>query len=82
MSPLYSASKIKGKVFLYSGRDDIRVPIAQMYKFEAALKSAGNSPAAFVVKEKEGHGFGKLENNLDLYTQILKFLEAELKPQG
>ena len=82
VSPLYSASKIKGKVFLYSGRDDIRVPIAQMYKFEAALKSAGNSPAAFVVKEKEGHGFGKLENNLDLYTQILKFLEAELKPQG
>ena len=82
VSPLFSASKIKGAVFLYSGRDDIRVPIAQMYKIERALTSAGNPPAAFVVKEKEGHGFGKLENNLDLYTQVLKFLEVQLKPKG
>lgn len=82
MSPLFNAGKIKGGVFLYAGQDDIRVPIAQMYKIERALTSGGNAPAAFVVKEKEGHGFGRLENNLDLYTQMLKFLDVQLKPKG
>ena len=56
ISPIYNAEKIKGGIFLYSGRDDIRVPIPQMYRMERALRSAGNAPAAFVVKEKEGHG--------------------------
>jgi dipeptidyl aminopeptidase/acylaminoacyl peptidase len=41
------------------------------------LTSAGNPPKAFVVKPKEGHGFGKLENNVDLYTQILAFLKEQ-----
>ena len=49
---------------------------------DRALRSAGNPPAAFVVKEKEGHGYGKLENNVDLYTQMLKFLDTQLKPNG
>jgi len=78
LSPLFSADKIKGGVFLYAGQDDIRVPIAQINKMNSSLKSAGNPPAAYVVKEKEGHGFGKLENNLDLYTQILKFLDQQI----
>jgi dipeptidyl aminopeptidase/acylaminoacyl peptidase len=78
ISPLYNAAKIKGAVFLYAGQDDIRVPIGQINKLERAMKSAGNPPAAFVVKDKEGHGFGKLENELDLYTQVLKFLEQQI----
>ena len=82
ISPLSNADKIKGAVFMYAGQDDIRVPIGQMNRMDRALRSAGNPPAAFVVKEKEGHGFGKLENNLDLYTQMLKFLDTQLKPNG
>jgi dipeptidyl aminopeptidase/acylaminoacyl peptidase len=78
ISPLYNADKIKGAVFLYAGQDDIRVPISQINRMNRALKSAGNPPAAYVVKEKEGHGFGKLENELDLYTQILKFLDQQI----
>ena len=38
---------------------------------------AGNAPKAFVIKEKEGHGYGKLENNVDLYTQMLAFLKDQ-----
>lgn len=78
LSPLFSADKIKGGVFLYAGQDDIRVPIAQINKMNSALKSAGNPPAAYVVKEKEGHGFGKVENNMDLYTQMLKFVDQQI----
>ncbi|MEP7084215.1 MAG: prolyl oligopeptidase family serine peptidase, partial [Betaproteobacteria bacterium] len=78
VSPVYHADKIKGAVFLYAGQDDIRVPIGQINRMNRALRSAGNAPAAYVVKEQEGHGFGKLENELDLYTQMLKFLDQQI----
>ena len=78
VSPVYNADKIKGAVFLYAGQDDIRVPISQINRMNRALRSAGNPPAAFVVKDKEGHGYGKTENLLDLYTQVLKFTDEQI----
>ncbi|MGL4230641.1 MAG: prolyl oligopeptidase family serine peptidase [Casimicrobium sp.] len=78
LSPVNNASKIKGAVFLYAGQDDIRVPIDQINRMDRALKAAGNPAKAYVVKPKEGHGFGRLENNVDLYTQVLKFLDEQI----
>jgi dipeptidyl aminopeptidase/acylaminoacyl peptidase len=79
ISPVYNASKIRKPVFLYAGQDDIRVPINQINRMESALAAAGNPVKAYVVKPKEGHGFGTLENNVDLYTQVLAFLENHLR---
>jgi dipeptidyl aminopeptidase/acylaminoacyl peptidase len=79
ISPVYSASKIKKPVFLYAGEDDIRVPIDQINRMERALAAAGNPVKAYVTKPKEGHGFGKVENNVDLYTQVLAFLDENLR---
>jgi dipeptidyl aminopeptidase/acylaminoacyl peptidase len=78
VSPINHAEKIKGAVFLYAGRDDVRVPIDQVYRMDKALKAAGNPAKAFVIKEKEGHGYGKTENNIDLYTQVLAFLKEQI----
>jgi len=78
ISPVNNADKVKGAVFLYAGQDDIRVPIDQIIRMDKALKAAGNPAKAFVIKEKEGHGFGRLENNVDLYTQVLKFLDEQI----
>ncbi len=78
ISPVNNASKIKGAVFLYAGQDDIRVPIDQINRMDKALKAAGNPAKAYVVKAKEGHGFGRLENNVDLYTQVIKFLGEQI----
>jgi dipeptidyl aminopeptidase/acylaminoacyl peptidase len=78
MSPVNNAAKIKGAVFLYAGEDDSRVPIDQVNRMDRELRRAGNPPKAYVTKPKEGHGFGKLENNIDLYTQILKFLDEQI----
>lgn len=77
ISPVFNASKIKRPVFLYAGEDDIRVPIAQISRMARELDRAGNPAKAFVIKEKEGHGYGKLENNVDLYTQMLAFLKEQ-----
>jgi dipeptidyl aminopeptidase/acylaminoacyl peptidase len=79
ISPVFHASKIKRPVFLYAGIDDIRVPIAQIKRMERGLKDAGNPVKGFVEKEKEGHGFGKLENTVELYTGVLEFLEQHLR---
>ena len=73
-----NAARIKGAVFLYAGQEDVRVPIDQIYRMDKALKAAGNPAKAFVVKAKEGHGFGKPENNVELYTQVLKFLDEQI----
>ena len=78
ISPVNNADKIKGAVFLYAGENDVRVPIDQIYRMDKALKAAGNPAKGFVVKAKEGHGFGKPENNVDLYTQVLKFLDEQI----
>ena len=77
ISPVFNAAKIKRPVFLYAGEDDIRVPIAQISRMSKELERSGNPAKAFVVKEKEGHGYGKLENNVDLYTQMLAFLKDQ-----
>ena len=45
---------------------------------DSADRSAGNPPKGFVVKADEGHGFGKLENNVDTWNQILEFLAKNL----
>jgi dipeptidyl aminopeptidase/acylaminoacyl peptidase len=78
VSPLFLADRIKIPVFLYAGQDDVRVPIDQINRMNKALIASGNAPKAYVVKPKEGHGFSKLENNVDLYNQILKFLDEQI----
>ena len=77
ISPVFNASKIRRPVFLYAGLDDIRVPISQISQMAKELTRAGNPPKAYVIKEKEGHGYGLLENNVDLYTQMLAFLKEQ-----
>jgi dipeptidyl aminopeptidase/acylaminoacyl peptidase len=78
ISPVFHADKIRVPVFLYAGEDDIRVPIDQIDRMAKALRNAGNAPKEYVVKKEEGHGFGKTENNVDLYTKMLKFVEDSI----
>jgi dipeptidyl aminopeptidase/acylaminoacyl peptidase len=79
ISPVNHASKIKKPVFLYAGEEDIRVPIAQINRMAKELANAGNPPKEYVVKAKEAHGFGVLENSVDTWTKILAFLDENLK---
>jgi dipeptidyl aminopeptidase/acylaminoacyl peptidase len=58
--------------------DDYRTPMEQTRKMVRALERAGNAPKAVIVKAGEGHGFGKTENNVDLYKQIFEFLEQNI----
>jgi dipeptidyl aminopeptidase/acylaminoacyl peptidase len=79
ISPVNNADKIKRPVFLYAGEEDIRVPIAQISRMKRELERTGNPPKEYVVKEKEGHGFGLLKNRVDNWTKILAFVDENLK---
>jgi len=35
-----------------------------------------------IIKSEEGHGFGRLENNVDLYTRMLDFLDENIGPKA
>ena len=78
ISPVFNADKIKMPVMFYSGQDDIRVPIPQINRMVRELERTGNPAKAHIVKAKEGHGFGKFENNVDTYNQILAFLDEHI----
>jgi dipeptidyl aminopeptidase/acylaminoacyl peptidase len=80
ISPVNLADRIKQPVLIYAGADDIRTPLEQTTAMVRALERAGNPPKAVIIKPGEGHGFGKTENNVDLYNQIFKFLDEHIGP--
>jgi dipeptidyl aminopeptidase/acylaminoacyl peptidase len=80
VSPVTHASRIKQPLLLYAGKEDIRTPIEQTRSIMAALERAGNPPKMTVIKEEEGHGFGKAENRAELYERILEFFDKYIGP--
>lgn len=81
VSPVYLADRIKAPVLMYAGVDDWRVPLEQQEKMRAAMRAAGKD-VHWIAKDGEGHGFGKLESNVDLYEQVLEFLGKHIGPPG
>lgn len=79
ISPNFWADQIKQPVFIYAGRDDIRTPLEQTRLMIDALTRAGNPPKDVMIADNEGHGFGRVENNKELYERMLKFLAEHLE---
>ncbi|MBA2547859.1 MAG: S9 family peptidase [Burkholderiaceae bacterium] len=82
VSPVNLAEQIKQPVFVYAGADDIRTPIEQTNAMVSALRRAGNPPKKVIVKAEEGHGFGKPENNVELYKEMIEFLDTYIGPNS
>jgi dipeptidyl aminopeptidase/acylaminoacyl peptidase len=81
-SPVHMARQIKAPLFMYAGAADIRTPPEQTRAMVSALERAGNPPKAVIMKSDEGHGFGRTENNVDLYTKMLEFLDENIGPKA
>jgi dipeptidyl aminopeptidase/acylaminoacyl peptidase len=82
LSPVHLADRIKAPVFMYAGLDDIRTPVEQTVAMRRALERAGNPPKTVFIALEEGHGFGKVENNVELYTKMLEFLDTTIGPKS
>ncbi len=79
-SPAQNADRIKAKVFLAHGEDDVRVPMCQLKQMVKGLKKAGKVEGKdyFVMTRDEGHGYHNPKNRKDFYSQALKFLDENI----
>ena len=77
-SPTLNAAKIKGKIAIAMGSDDVRVPLIHGEAMRDALDKVGN-PAEWKVYTGEGHGFNKMENVIDHNKHIEAFFGKYLK---
>ena len=76
-APVERAAELKVPLLLAYGSDDVRVPLEHGSKMRAALRAAGREPE-WVVYAGEGHGFLKLENRVDFYARVEKFLAKHI----
>ena len=79
VSPVLQASRIRSPVFLAFGREDRRVLPVHGQRMRQALIDEGRPPE-WVEYSDEGHGWYKLENQLDFAARLEAFLARHLKP--
>jgi len=80
-SPVANVDKLKAAVMIVHGGRDRRVPIAQAQALRKALDARGYT-YEWLVKDNEGHGFYLAENQEELYTKLLAFLDRNIGPQA
>ncbi|MFT3868333.1 MAG: alpha/beta fold hydrolase [Nibricoccus sp.] len=80
LSPLKKIGQIKGSVFVAHGVEDVVANVAESRKLISELKKH-KIPYEKQIERDEGHGFQKLENEVELYTSIEAFLKRNLSPR-
>lgn len=76
-SAIHNLDKLKAPVLIIHGEEDQRVPLVQAEVLKKAFDERGHS-YEWLVKEKEGHGFYKPENNIERWQRMLAFLEKHM----
>jgi len=78
-SPMFFVDKIKAPLLLLAGGNDPRCPKEETLQVVDAVKKNGGV-AEYKVYENEGHGFSKVENQIDAYQRVSQFLKARVPP--
>lgn len=73
-SAIKNLDKLKAPIFIIHGTEDRRVPLIQAEVLRDELIKR-NHPFEWLVKEKEGHGFYKPENNVERWEKMLAFFD-------
>ena len=77
MSPIDHVENIKAPLFIIHGRRDPRVVIKHANILKDRLEDL-DKPYEWMVKDKEGHGFRKVENRIEMYERLETFLSKNL----
>jgi len=78
-SPFFFVDKIKAPLLLLAGAHDPRCPAEETTQVVDAVKKQGGVAEAKIY-ENEGHGFSKVENQIDAYQRVTNFLKAHVPP--
>ena len=78
-SPIFFVDKIKAPLFLLAGGNDPRCPKEETQQVVDAVKKHGGV-VDYKIYAKEGHGFARVENQIDAYKRVADFLKAHVPP--
>jgi dipeptidyl aminopeptidase/acylaminoacyl peptidase len=78
-SPINFVDRIKAPLYLLAGGNDPRCPKEEAQQVVDAVKKRGGV-VEYKVYENEGHGFAKVENQIDAYQRVAEFLKAHVPP--
>ncbi|OLC22631.1 MAG: hypothetical protein AUH36_01445 [Chloroflexi bacterium 13_1_40CM_55_7] len=78
-SPIYFIDRIKAPLLLLAGGHDPRCPKTEAQQVVDAIKKRGGV-VEYKVYENEGHGFARVENQIDAYKRVAEFLKAHVPP--
>jgi dipeptidyl aminopeptidase/acylaminoacyl peptidase len=78
-SPINFVNQIKAPLYLLAGGNDPRCPKEEAQQVVDAVKKRGGV-IEYKVYENEGHGFAKVENQIDAYKRVADFLKAHVPP--
>ena len=78
-SPINFVDQIKAPLYLLAGGNDPRCPKSEAQQVMDAVKKRGGV-VEYKVYENEGHGFARVENQIDAYKRVADFLIAHVPP--
>ena len=78
-SPINFIDQIKAPRLLLAGGHDPRCPKSEAQQVVDAIKKRGGT-VDFKIYENEGHGFARVENQVDAYQRVANFLLAHVVP--
>jgi dipeptidyl aminopeptidase/acylaminoacyl peptidase len=78
-SPILFADQIKAPLLLLAGGHDPRCPEEEAQQVVDAIKKRGGV-VEYKFYENEGHGFARVENQIDAYRRAADFLKAHVPP--
>jgi dipeptidyl aminopeptidase/acylaminoacyl peptidase len=78
-SPIFFIDQVKAPLLLLAGGHDPRCPKEETLQVAEAIKKRGGV-AEYKIYEDEGHGFSRLENQIDAYKRAANFIKAHVPP--
>jgi dipeptidyl aminopeptidase/acylaminoacyl peptidase len=78
-SPINFIDQIKAPLLLLAGGHDPRCPKSETQQVVDAIKKRGGTVDSKIY-ENEGHGFARVENQIDAYQRVADFILAHVPP--
>ena len=80
-SPIFFVDRIKAPLLLLAGGNDPRCPKSEAQQVADEVKKHGGI-AQLKIYENEGHGFARVENQIDAYKRVSDFLKTHVPSPG
>ncbi len=80
-SPINFIDKVKAPLLILAGGNDPRCPKSEAQQVADAITRRGGT-AILKIYDNEGHGFARVENQIDAYQRVADFLRVRVPSPG